>query len=134
MDMLPSFPYTPQPMPGTLAQRLASGWKPAPVSVPGPAPRTSTQETFAPKIDHRNYNFGTAAPSRNLLFPANANITAVELLTFLPNSIHSGSVVYRLVTNGAKPGMIQRIVNTQRALEMEWSQVRIIPAKASGVG
>jgi hypothetical protein len=103
----PSFPYMPRPSPGPLSQYISS-----------PA---STSEILPPNL--RNYSFGPSAPSRNLLFPRNANLTAVELLTFLPNSIHSGSVIYRLCTNGAKPGTIHAIVNAQRESLVPWNQV-----------
>jgi hypothetical protein len=76
------------------------------------------------RSEHRGYGFGPNAPSRKLLFPAHANMTAVELLTFLPNSTHSPDVIYRLVTNGATFHLLRVIVNTQRHLLVEWSHNR----------
>jgi hypothetical protein len=115
----PSFPHTPQLlMLGNLSQRINQ--IPGPATTP--AQQNSTPETSIPKLEYRNYNFGAAAPSRNLLFPSNANITAVELLTFLPNCVHSGSVIYRFCSNGAKPNVINTIINMQRDLEVEWGQ------------
>ena len=67
------------------------------------------------------YGFGAAAPSKNLPFPAHANLTAIELLTFLPHSIRCADVIYRLIANGGTRHTIYVIVNTQRNLEVEWS-------------
>ncbi|KAF2122156.1 hypothetical protein BDV96DRAFT_465031, partial [Lophiotrema nucula] len=60
--------------------------------------------------------FGPSAPSRNLAFPPTANMTAVELLTFLPHTLKSPSVIYRLVSNGFSRLIICSIINTQRTL------------------
>jgi hypothetical protein len=54
------------------------------------------------------------APSRYLAFPAAAHITAVELLTFLPNSIRCHSFVYRIVSNGFTRHAIWSVVNNNR--------------------
>jgi hypothetical protein len=83
--------------------------------------------TPAPKErkERKEYNgsgFGPAAPSKNLGFPAHANMTAIELLTFLPNSVKCADVIYRFVSNGGSPHAIWAIVNTQRDLSSEWGQ------------
>jgi hypothetical protein len=119
LDVPPCFPSTPQlPKLGTLSQHIGQ----VPRRIVTPAQPNSTPETSTPKLEYRNYNFGAAAPSRNLLFPSSANITAVELLTFLPNCVHSASVIYRFCSNGAKPNVINTIINMQRDLEVEWGQ------------
>ena len=66
--------------------------------------------------------FGSNGPSKNLKFPTSANITAVELLTFFPNSIKSTDVVYRFSSNGATRNVIWIIINTCRLLEKDFSQ------------
>ncbi|RAR11786.1 hypothetical protein DDE83_004383 [Stemphylium lycopersici] len=78
-------------------------------------------KTQRQRSEYRGYGFGPNAPSRKIPFPAHANMTAVELLSFLPNSTHSPDVVYRLVTNGATFHLLRVIVNTQRHLLIEWS-------------
>jgi hypothetical protein len=65
--------------------------------------------------------FGEHAPSKNLPFPkGSANLTAVELLTFLPNSLKSTDVVYRLVSNDGTRNHFWAIVNTNRHFERAW--------------
>ncbi|KAF2472842.1 uncharacterized protein BDR25DRAFT_392698 [Lindgomyces ingoldianus] len=64
-------------------------------------------------------SFGRNAPSKNVPFPESANITAVELLTFLPLSLKSPDVVFRLISNGGSR-FINKIVNTVRELERPW--------------
>jgi hypothetical protein len=83
---------------------------------------SALKATGRPRNEYHGYGFGPQAPSRYLLFPAHANITAVELLTFLPNSIHCADVVYRLITNGGSPHLLWAIANTHRDLPVEWSQ------------
>ncbi|KAF2742287.1 hypothetical protein M011DRAFT_289530 [Sporormia fimetaria CBS 119925] len=55
------------------------------------------------------------APSLNLDFPT-GNITAVEILTFLPNWLKSQDVVERLMRNGGKTGNFSLISNTCRVM------------------
>lgn len=71
--------------------------------------------------------FGPNVPSPNLPFPPSANITAVELLTFLPHSLKSHNVVNRLVSNGFTRNAIWTITNNNRDLEREW------PANTCGI-
>ena len=66
-------------------------------------------------------SFGGAAPSSTIPFPRNANMTAVEILAFLPNSIDCADVVYRLVSNGGSRKSIHAIINTHRVSQTGWS-------------
>ncbi|KAF2127561.1 hypothetical protein P153DRAFT_424191 [Dothidotthia symphoricarpi CBS 119687] len=83
-----------------------------------------TDATSKPK-ERRPINtrsFGLNAPPKNLPFPpAYANLTAIELLTFLPNCIKCSDVIYRFVSNGGTRHVFWAIVNTQRDLEVEWN-------------
>lgn len=65
--------------------------------------------------------FYNQAPSNTMSFPKNANMTAVEILAFFPNSIRCADVVHRLISNGGSRKSIHSIVNTYRDLEAEWS-------------
>lgn len=65
--------------------------------------------------------FGDTAPAYTLPFPKKANLTAVEILAFLPNSIKRADVVYRMISNGGTRKSIYTIVNTHRDLGAEWS-------------
>lgn len=67
------------------------------------------------------YRFGPAAPSVNLPFPPSANLTAAELLAFLPHSLRSADVVYRLISNGGTRQVLHIMINAQRDLLVEWS-------------
>ncbi|OAG06002.1 uncharacterized protein CC84DRAFT_1205641 [Paraphaeosphaeria sporulosa] len=58
--------------------------------------------------------------TRNLRFP-NANVTAIELLTFLPGCLNSPDIVYRFASNGISLDAILSIVNTNRMLEQQWT-------------
>ncbi|PSN70870.1 hypothetical protein BS50DRAFT_467822, partial [Corynespora cassiicola Philippines] len=49
-------------------------------------------------------------------FPENANITAVELLTFLPECIKSPDIVYRFASNGVTRQTVWAIVNQNRGI------------------
>ncbi|KAH7385352.1 hypothetical protein DE146DRAFT_200005 [Phaeosphaeria sp. MPI-PUGE-AT-0046c] len=71
-----------------------------------------------PKI--RENLFGPYEPPHSIGFPAHANITAYELVTFLPNSLRSTDVVYRFASNGATRSAIWSMVNTARDLQKEW--------------
>ena len=90
-------------------------------SAAGP-PILKSRPKAKPRNEHYGYGLGPRAPPRYLLFPARANITAVELLAYLPNSVHCGDVVCRLITNGASPHLLWSIVNTHRDLLVEWNQ------------
>jgi hypothetical protein len=64
--------------------------------------------------------FSPYAPPHDLPFPRHANLTAYELLAFLPNSIQSVDVLYRFASNGATRRAIWSIVNSARDLPKEW--------------
>ena len=89
----------------------------------------STSETDIPKVSKERkerkpiygYCFGPAAPPADLPFPIHANITVVELLTFLPNSVRCADVIYRFISNGGTRRGICRIVNAQRQLSIDWT-------------
>ena len=65
--------------------------------------------------------FGDNAPPNTIPFPETANFTAIELLTFFPNTIYCADVIYRMISNGGTRRCIHAIVNTHRKLEAEWS-------------
>ena len=64
------------------------------------------------------YNF-VGAPPRNLPFPAGAHMTAVELLTLLPNCLTSPDVVLRFVSNRMTRDALLSILYTNRILEAD---------------
>ncbi|KAF1912952.1 hypothetical protein BDU57DRAFT_340116 [Ampelomyces quisqualis] len=61
------------------------------------------------------------APAHDLPFPTRANITAYELLAFLPNTIQCPDVIKRFASNGATRSAVWAIINTARDLEKEWN-------------
>lgn len=63
----------------------------------------------------KNNAFGIGSPSWNLSFPA-GNLTAAELLAYLPHWLKSVDVIDRLVANGGKSYTIAAIVNEFRYL------------------
>jgi hypothetical protein len=73
------------------------------------------------RIRNSRPSFGGAAPSSTIPFPRKGNMTAVEILTFLPNSIDCADVVYRLISNGGSRKSIYAIVNTHRNSQAGWS-------------
>jgi hypothetical protein len=72
------------------------------------------------KSNVNRYGLGPYTPSENLPFPVRANFTAVEILTFLPNTLKCADVVYRLVSNGATRHVLWAIINTSRDFPEEW--------------
>ncbi|KAH7072016.1 hypothetical protein BKA63DRAFT_492667 [Paraphoma chrysanthemicola] len=58
--------------------------------------------------------FGRHVPPRNLRFSSFGNLTAAELLTFLPESIRSKDIVNRLVENGFTTDEISKVINYHR--------------------
>lgn len=66
-------------------------------------------------------SFGDTAPSNTIPFPKKANMTVAEILAFLPNSINSADVIYRMISNGGTRKSIHAIINTYRNFEAEWS-------------
>lgn len=58
-------------------------------------------------------------PIRILNFP-NADLTAIELLTFLPGCLRSPDIIYRFASNGISFDAILSIVNTNRELVQRW--------------
>jgi hypothetical protein len=119
LGLTPSLSFISQPaLPASHSQHNSQAPDPHSAS----AAQIKPPKASKPNPEYRNYNIGAAAPSRNLLFSRNASITAVELLTFLPNSVHSGSLIYRFCSNRVKPAMINTIINTQRDLLVEWGQ------------
>jgi len=61
----------------------------------------------------RNNAFGPLSPSWNLSFPA-GNLTAVEIVAYLPHWLKSVDVIDRLVANGGKAKVIAAIINEFR--------------------
>jgi hypothetical protein len=54
-------------------------------------------------------------------FPSHANLTAYELIAFLPNSIRCSDVVYRFASNGASRHILWVMINTGRDLQKTWT-------------
>ncbi|KAJ4335679.1 hypothetical protein N0V87_005937 [Didymella glomerata] len=48
-------------------------------------------------------------------------MTVSEILAFLPNSMNSADVIYRMVSNGGTRKTIHAMINTFRNFEAEWS-------------
>jgi hypothetical protein len=65
--------------------------------------------------------FEPYAPPYNVPFPDSAQLTAYELLAFLPNSLRSPDVIYRFVSNGASRRALHALINSARDLEKEWT-------------
>jgi hypothetical protein len=63
----------------------------------------------------RNNAFGVGSPSWNLPFPT-GNLTAVEILAYLPHWLKSVDVIDRFVTNGGKSYTIAAVINEFRHL------------------
>jgi hypothetical protein len=63
----------------------------------------------------KNNAFGIGSPSWNLSFPS-GNLTAAEILAYLPHWLKSVDVVDRFVTNGGKSYTIAAIINEFRYL------------------
>jgi hypothetical protein len=63
----------------------------------------------------KNNAFGIGSPSWNLPFPA-GNITAAEMLAYLPHWLKSIDVIDRFITNGGKSSTIAAIINEFRYL------------------
>lgn len=61
----------------------------------------------------KNNAFGPQSPSWNLAFPT-GNLTAVEILAYLPHWLKSIDVIDRLVANGGKAKAIAAIINEFR--------------------
>lgn len=74
-----------------------------------------------PRACRLRTGFGDNAPLGNMPFPKKANLTAVELLVFFPNTVYRADVIYRLISNGGTRRSIWAIVNTHRDLGSEWS-------------
>ncbi|KAF2821272.1 hypothetical protein CC86DRAFT_253214, partial [Ophiobolus disseminans] len=68
--------------------------------------------------------FGPDAPPKDLPYPANANITAYELLAFLPHSLQCADVVYRLISNGGTRHVLWVLVNVARDMPKTWNANR----------
>lgn len=62
--------------------------------------------------------FGVGSPSWNLPFPV-GNLTAAEIMTYLPHWLKSIDVVDRFVTNGGRSHTISAIVNEFRILPLD---------------
>ncbi|KAG9382462.1 hypothetical protein PtrSN002B_010034 [Pyrenophora tritici-repentis] len=104
-----------------------------PITSSRPSQPTTVTETDAPgsarspgvtnqrDVEYAN-SFGPNAPSRYLLFPARANVTVIELLTYLPNSIHCADFVHRFFANDGSFPLLCAIVNQQRNLSSEWGK------------
>ncbi|KAH7351380.1 hypothetical protein BKA66DRAFT_430847 [Pyrenochaeta sp. MPI-SDFR-AT-0127] len=61
----------------------------------------------------RNNAFGVDSPSWNLSFPA-GNLTAAEILAYLPHWLKSVDVIDRFITNGARSVTVAAMINEFR--------------------
>lgn len=61
----------------------------------------------------KNNAFGDGSPSWNISFP-DGNLTAAEIIAYLPHWLKSVDVINRFVTNGARPIIIAAMVNEFR--------------------
>ncbi|KAF2998930.1 hypothetical protein E8E13_006290 [Curvularia kusanoi] len=77
--------------------------------------------TSARRIRKTKASFNGNAPPGTIPFPRTANMTAAEILAFLPNSIDCADVVYRLISNGGSRKSVHAIINTHRNFDTEWS-------------
>lgn len=70
----------------------------------------------------RNSAFGSDAPSWNLAFP-DGNLTAAEILAYLPHWLKSLDVIDRFVSNGARAFVVAAMVNEfrEQPLGQPWS-------------
>jgi hypothetical protein len=57
------------------------------------------------------------APSRALLYPQTGNITAAEIMAFLPNSVRSHDIVFRFASNGATNKIMSTMANYFRQFD-----------------
>jgi len=64
--------------------------------------------------------FGPYAPPRDLPFPDDANLTAYELLAFLPHCLQSAHVVYRFISNGGTRSVLSVLITVARDMPKEW--------------
>jgi hypothetical protein len=65
--------------------------------------------------------FEPYAPPYNLPFPENAQLTAYELLAFLPNRLRSPDIVYRFMSNDASRRALWVLITSARDLKKEWT-------------
>jgi hypothetical protein len=81
--------------------------------------------TLQPMDDRKKklekYGLGPFTPLANLPFPKRANITVIELLAFLPNSVRCAEVVYRFISNGGTRHALWAIINTYRDFPRPWN-------------
>jgi hypothetical protein len=77
--------------------------------------------TAKPINQKGNSGLKLIAPPPGLPFPVHANLTAAELLAFLPNCLKCADVVYRFVSNNGSRRAIYTMINTFRDFEVEWS-------------
>lgn len=84
-----------------------------------PEPEQKNEPKRKPKI--RANLFNPYEPPNSIGFPpVQANLTAYELVAFLPNSLRSAQVVHRFASNGVTCSAIWAMVNTARDLLKEW--------------
>jgi hypothetical protein len=75
------------------------------------------------KRSHRSTSniISATAPPRNLRLPKWGGITAVELVTFLPQSLKSSDVMFRLVQNGFTTDILSKIIDAHRKSPKDYS-------------
>lgn len=84
-------------------------------------PQKSTIKTKSDRLDNVfRGSMGPYATPKDLPFPAHADMTAYELLAFLPNCLTSVDVVYRFISNGGTRSVIWTMVNAARDMPQAW--------------
>lgn len=76
---------------------------------------SKTEEKESERKPTNTYGKLDDAPSMNLDFP-NANLTAAEIIAFLPQWMKSWGVIDRLISNGGTAAIIEKMVNTFREM------------------
>jgi hypothetical protein len=84
-------------------------------------PRNPNDNGFGPDVP-KNNAFGQGSPSWNLAFPA-GNLTAIEMITYIPHCLKSIDVIDRFITNGGRSVTIAVIIN----------EFRVVPEERGGV-
>ncbi|CAO2653652.1 Nn.00g030630.m01.CDS01 [Neocucurbitaria sp. VM-36] len=100
---------------GAAANPTSLGVKSSKVKKPAQKVK-KTKDMATPKAPRKPNTaiFGNDAPSAQLRMPQDADITAAELIAFLPNWLRSYDVVYRFAQNGMDTATLSNILNYHR--------------------
>jgi hypothetical protein len=110
-------PVQQQPLPALDPQLTPQQIDPSP-SPAGTVTASSKQSRLhntrpKPQKERSNYGKLSDAPSSNLDFP-DGNLTAAEIMAFLPQWTKSWDVIERFISNGGRTGTLTTMVNTFR--------------------